>query len=237
MLLLKPGSTVPVERGERVYHVAVPTIADRARFLREVRVAGGRSHSRADLLGLVERGVVACLDEADPQRGAYLEIIAEARAALQMAIDAYNDTSLDADERDRLMVEGLVTTDPALADLASMVERVYLPYREAVADNLVFDEIRAAVAARLFLAGIDGGATPFKRGFNGVADEVLAAIPRSDLAAILRAVVDLIEARPDEKKDSGKSTTGAPTRNPSGDTRTRARKGRSAGPTPGTSSH
>lgn len=237
MLLLRPGSTVPVECGGRAYQVAVPSIADRARFAREVRVAGGRNHSRPDLLALLERGVIACLDESDPLRAAYLDMVAESRAAVQAAVDAYNDESLDQTERNRLMVEGFVVVEPALADLAAMVERVYLPYREAVADNLVFADIQAMVAARLFLAGIEGGEGPFKRGFNGVTDEVLAGIPPADLAAILRCVLGMMEVRPDEKKDSGKSTTGEATPSPSGDTRTPARKPRSTRPTPGTSSH
>lgn len=237
MLLLKPGETVPVARGDRVYQVAVPSIADRARFAREVRVAGGRQHSRPDMLALVERGVVACLDDADPLRTTYLDVVAEARAAHQAALDAYHDTSLEAGERARLMVEGFVATDPALADLSAMVERVYLPYREAVADNLVFADIQAAVAARLFLAGIEGGEAPFMRGFNGVAEEVLATIPRLDLAAILTAVLGMIEARPEEKKESAKSTTGEPIPSPSIATRTPAPKRRSTRSTAGTSSH
>ena len=237
MLLLKPGETVPVARGGRVYQVAVPSIADRARFHREVRVAGGRNHSRPDLLALVERGIVACLDEADPMRSTYLDMIADARAALQAALDAYHDASLEPAERDRLLIEGFVTTDPALADLSAMVERVYLPYREAVADNLVFPDIQATVAARLFLAGVEGGAAPFRRGFNGVAEEVLATIPRADLAAILATVLGMIEARPEEKKESAKSTTGEPIPSPSTATRTPATKRRSTRSTAGTSSH
>ncbi len=237
MLLLKPGETVPVARGGRVYHVAVPTVADRARFHREVRVAGGRQHSRPDLLALVERGVVACLDEADPLRATYLDLLAEARAAHQAALDAYHDTSLDPAERSRLMIEGFLDTNPALAELAAMVERAYLPYREAVADNIVFGEIRAAVAARLFLAGIDGGPAPFKRGFNGVDEAVLSTIPAADLAAILEAVLGMLEARPDEKKDSARSTTGEPIPRASTDTKTPARPRRSTRTTAGTSSH
>ena len=236
MLLLKPGETVPVARGDRVYRVAVPTIADRARFAREVRVAGGRWHWPHEMLALAERGVVACLDAADPMRDAYLGLIAEARAAMQAAVDAYQDTSRDEAERTRLIGAGF-NYEPALVDLLAMVERVYLPYREAIADNLVYGEIRAAVAARLFLAGIEGGPAPFKRGFNGVDETVLATIPAADLSAILDKVLGLIEAPAAEKKDSVRSTSGEPTPKASTATRTPARTGRSKRPTAGTSSH
>lgn len=236
MLLLKPGETVPVARGDRVYHVAVPTIADRARFHREVRVAGGRQHPPHELLALVERGVVACLDESDPMRETYLGIIAEARASMQAAVDAFNDPEMDQKERDRMMFEAFVKVDPALTDLKAMVERAYLPYREAVADSMVLPEIQAAVAARLFLAGIDGGPTPFKRGFNGVDEAVLATIPRADLAAIHGAVLGMLEARPDEKKDSARSSSGDETPEASTATKAPARPRRSKRKTAGTSS-
>lgn len=236
MLLLKPGETVPVARGDRVYHVAVPTVADRARFHREVRVAGGRQHWPHEMLDLARRGIIACLDESDPMRETYLGMVAESRAGMQAALEAYQDTSLDEDERNLQMVEAF-RYGPALLDLFAMIERAYLPYREAVADNLVYDETRAAVAARLFLAGIEGGPAPFRRGFNGVDEAVLATIPAADLAAILGAVLGMIEARPDEKKDSARSTTGEPTPRASTATRTPAPKRRSTRARAGTSSH
>lgn len=238
MLLLKPaGSTTPVACGGRVYHLTVPSVADRAGFARAVRVAGGRSHSRQELLALVERGVIALTDQGDPLREIYLGMIADARAAMQAAVEAFRDESMDPAERNKAMIDGFIVTDPALVDLAAMVEREYLPYREAVADNLVFADVQEMVSARLFLSGIEGGAAPFKRGMDGLDESVLASIPKLDLAAIRREVLALMEPPADEKKDSAGSPSGAGAPSPSTVTRKPAPKRRSKSAKAGTLSH
>jgi hypothetical protein len=80
-------------------------------------------------------------------------------------------------------------TDPEIAALEEVVTRHVAAYREKLADNDMADELRGLAAARLFVVGWEGIATPARRGLDGLDEASLAAIPRSHLRAIGETVM------------------------------------------------
>lgn len=140
-----------------VYLLAVPTLAGRGEYRRQMALAGAANPPQEVLLRHLAdavRGVVA-----EDQRADLLALIARAQAAEE----------LDPDDAQRL------------TDLERQLLPFHPPLAAAVADRLYHNELLPLVACKCFLRGVENVPVPFETAGGRVTDDTLAALDQNHL--------------------------------------------------------
>lgn len=241
-MFLKPGDTVDVRPdGEEgpVYRLRTPLLYDRVKLEQAITRHGGRKHGRVGLLRALRRDVAGdpFLIECEPEERVRLNAqIDAALAAWQGFGKRVRDGEFRAGEGDdakavaQSLVEAFSEVDQQespLAGVEALVRGAGGHYAAACAEETVYQEIAAIESARLFLVGWEGLEATFRRGPQGVPDDVLMAIPPAHLAFIGAEAEKLL--KPDEAtvKNSAGPSSGASARARSTATKTRRKKLRS----------
>lgn len=208
------------------YLFRTPRQREKIQYRHRIFAEGGRRHSVLDMLALLRKGVLFITDPAE-MPGTDPEVLAEQRAQTLALIDSLHGELLDFYGRMRdgefnLATEdglqafqqaygGITTGDDSLAPIAEVVGRYYRPYAVALADLSAYPDIVGQVAADLFLVGWEnvkdpasptGAALKFRRGTDGLSDEMLAAIRDGHLREMGLLVERLLEPTVIEAKNS-----------------------------------
>jgi hypothetical protein len=248
-VLLNPAETIRFSpdweqsrdaAARRVYILKAPTVWGRVAFKRALAARGARRHAALTMLDALERSVRAAYGEAltDPGR-ATLETIGELRAELvafraRLVGEGYDMATEEGRADFVATVERQTALNEALIGVSDVVAAADPRYARLLADNEVYSLVAALEGARLFVVGWERGPGPFRRDPDGVPDDVLAAIPSADLAALGVEIDRLLQPTEDESKNSAspspsgsapKGSTAA--RSTTGTTRSRGTRGRS----------
>lgn len=161
-----------------VYELAVPTVAGKALWHREINTLGARSRSQAEMIELVRQGV-RDLYPAEGQGGA-LETVAAYEAAGDAPDEALGDRFVAIEE---------------------IVARDYEPYRTAIADRGYFLEMLPLIAADLFLVGVTGRDDGIVLENGRPTAESLNKLPHRDLIAVGYKAVAMMSPDAETKKN------------------------------------
>lgn len=174
----------------RALLVRVPTVADRARYRREVRSAGGRQWRVGELWRALRDGVAALAEHGD-----VAEELAHVDDCLARLAELGATLTGDVDEAaKRAAVDAVMAllADPRMAEIEQAVLPAYPRLRAMIADNETWGEVRGMVAARLLVVGWEGLPGEPRRGPQGLAEDSLAAIPEAWLAPLGEFVEKLL---------------------------------------------
>ena len=209
-MLIDPRSThrFEPEGSGIVYLLRVPKVADRPRFRREVMLENGRQWNVFDMLDALADGVRQCIPEGEAQREGMLAAVEDAVIKWKAIVD-YDGLRADHNLEYRALLEEVNPT-PRLKEIILIIRDLYPRYNSMCADNEVYHEIVAAVAARMFLAGWEGGNAPYTRGSGEPPDEILRQIPRAHLMRIGTEIGRLLEPEPDKLGNSSSLSGSAP---------------------------
>lgn len=193
LLDLKTPARMDVGDGV-AYLFRTPTVADAAVYEREVAAAGGRRWSVAQLWGAVEAGLEAIGEHGDVAAAADHVRASRARLAELGAELNVADGEARAEAMRELMD---LLSDVRTEEIAEAVAAVYPRYARMLGDNMVYQQVRGQVAARLFLVGWEGVDGEVRRGLSGAGEATLAAIPQArfpDIAAFVEGMLAPSEA-------------------------------------------
>ncbi len=164
------------EPGKPVYLVAVPSLAERARWRRDIGALGASAVAEKTLQEVLRAAIERT---ASP---------VERDAAFAL---------LDAVAKDPDAPE---TVRRGLAAIEEAAIRADPDYARLVADSRHWWETAALVAARLFLRCWENQSLPFRREAGSVPDALLERLPESHLHAVgLRAILAMTLTRTQEK--------------------------------------
>ena len=212
MILLDPKTAhrfQPDPGSEIVYLLKVPTVADRPKYRHAVRLDKGRRWAPTEMLDALADGVRQIVREDDPQLEPMLAEIAKARLAWTQFADEARGGILTADNPAYEARLRALVPSPMIQEIALAVSDHYPRYETMLADSLVYADIAAGVAARMFLLGWEGGEAPYTRGVGEAPDDVLSQIPLAHLAAIGAEIERLMDPEASTVKNyaSGAGTT------------------------------
>jgi len=198
--LLDPKVLNRMEAAEGVvYLLRTPSVADVARYEREVRAAGGRKHSVGELWRAVETGLEALAEHGDVEDS--LGYVRSARARLVELVTEMN--AAEGEAREAAAKElGALLFDEEMDRIAEAVAAADPRLRRMVADNEVYQQVRGQVAARLFLAGWEGVEGSVRRGLDGASEATLRLIPQARFPDIAAFVDGLLRPAEGERKNS-----------------------------------
>lgn len=201
-LLESPQGTFEVrpsdEDGAPVYICRVPRLVDRTAYRRAVTAAGGRFPGDIEMMRELATALDRLLPESDDaEQREKLKALAAAHAdAFRLFLDKKGEAPVMPPDLQQT-VEEASRADPRFAGL--------------MGDRMAYGEIAAIVAARMFLAGWENIAVPFRRTIaGGVPDDLVALIPYGDLFAISNAVSERMTPSEARLKNSDWRSGGPP---------------------------
>lgn len=206
---LVPADQRARPEGKRVvYLLRTPGLYDKTRLRRAITAAGGRQHGVIATLRLLRAGVEEIMAGGDAAMrdlhvgmidgyvAAYLDHFARLRRG------QYSVQTEEARAEFAAAVDRLARFDEDLAPVAAVVREHYQPYAQAIADDLVYPEIEAIEATRLFLVGWENRRPEFRRDQSGVPDKLLAAVPEHHRREIALELQRLMMPTEEEERDS-----------------------------------
>lgn len=220
----------PADGSGITYRIRVPSKRDRIRFQHALTASGVRQHSDAKLLGRVQ-AVLRALEAEAPEEAASglaaveawiaardvadllpVEVRQAALVAAFMARSGFAWSPEGLDERDPEEASAILALVEAAARLGEVEAAVASGddrFARMVADNEAWRPLYNMTAAAMFLAGWDGLDAPFRRGRDGVPDELLEALPDAHVGAIGDRVAELIALAENDAKNSPSPSSGA----------------------------
>lgn len=213
---LTPSDQLTRPEDDRIVYVfRVPSVIDRARFEREIIIAGGRRAGVFETLACLRSAVIALTDEDDPTRVSALAKLDAHRVAVTAQIERIQAETADDRRSAEIARFGELLEDPEIAALVDGLRDSWEPLRRLEADAAVYPLIRAQVAARLFLVDWLGRKDKPARDGRGLKDSAIAAIPASHLGEISAFVDGLFGPTETERGNSASPHGGASDRTPS----------------------
>lgn len=196
MLPLSTRDTVPLaldhDGREIVYHLRVPSIAERQRFRRDVIAAGAHYPGESELYDAMREDVRALIHPDDVDR----------LLALIDACDAEQDALLAGGD-----ATAIVGADGArtMRLLERELRRAGAAYAALVADRSYYVEIATVMAAGRFLDRVDGLDIALERRGSVLSDAALDALPAGHAAAIGLKALGLLRPDRSAQKNSPSS--------------------------------
>lgn len=183
-----------------LYRLRRPTSPDRARYERELRLAGGRDWTLVDLLTALSEAVEDLVPEEDAAgRDALRSLIAERIEAIQSALTRVRSGEIPGwgDEFAELWTQA-TTLPRVLLDFAEEASRRGGRYASMLADLAALPTARGVAAARTLLEAVVHDDGRIERAGPASAD----SIPTHHLQAIGQAVQDALYLTEAERKNS-----------------------------------
>lgn len=213
---------------EVVYRLRRPTAPDRARYERELRLAGGRDWTLVDLYRALDDAVDELIPADDPAgREALHRLIGERIEAIESVLARVRAGLPTWGEEFQALWAQATTAPRVVLEFGEEAQRRPTRYAELLADLAALPTAQGVAAARVLLLEVRHDDGRVERGGPAVADR----IPTHHLQAIGRAVQDALylseAARKNSPSASGSSSeapsstssSGPPSSGPVGATR------------------
>lgn len=221
-IVLRPGSSVPFSPDradhlpDRTYHLKVPAAYEAADIDERVEIEGGRPWYPLDLARLF-RAEFRKLVAADPDPEACAPILAEVEAWVEELEAAVRRVSEgNSAEVASAFFEAARIPDRLLA-VEGELHQASRAWRTARAQQRAYRQRYGRVAADLYLTGWEGedDLPEFRRGRQGVPDELMALVPAEHLAAIGDRVGELLRPSAARLKNSPSASSPGSSATPS----------------------
>jgi len=192
-----------------VYLLKVPTVWDRISFESQLAARGARQYSLAALIARA-RGIYAGMESGGPAEvvamlddfAAFLREMAATIRKHDASTEEGQNAILDQSRR-------LGEFDATLAPFFDAVAEIDPVYARMRADNVAYPMIAAAVAAKKFILGWENLPVEFRRGSDGLPDDLLGRIPEGDMLQVSARLKDLLRPSETSLKNSVSPSSGA----------------------------
>ena len=190
MITLTARDTVRHESGGVTYHLAIPTLREKAAWRRDLSAAGAVLYLDGAMLECLRDGVNICVTES--QRPELLEIIDQ----YEYETRKRNEESVTDKEKsyDELLDQ--------LGQIEDFVRTNYERYSRMEASRQYWFELAPILAFQRFVKGWEGMELQYKA-HNGLVDESLVdKIDPSMISDVGYKIINLMQPNKDEEKNS-----------------------------------